>query len=703
MKVTLVFPPNRNIPATPYGGLPLLAGCLKDAGHEVDVVDVNLEAFERITKREFLEHCEGYFDHAWNDLRGREALPPNEARRLQGLATLGVVPFEHLYQAEEAGRILRTPELFLDPDKANWAYDVLWNLIRLVYAINPVFQPVSPTYRDDFFGYLESDFDNPISQVVDQVLLEKVLATNPDVVGVAIPFNEQTTEAFALMKQLKRHAPHVKTIVGGAIISAFHRILARDERFYQYADFAMPGEADESLPAFVTALENGTPLEDVPSLYFRREDGEIVDPVGRSLPNLNNLPIPDFTRIPVDRYYLPYPVINYQTSRGCYYGKCTFCSDDIKANFRFRRAPLVIEDLQAIREQAGVRHVMFWDPLTPPRLMRDIAKWNKELAPDEQFYWAAETKFEKVFTEQNFTDLLYAGGARFLQFGYESGSQRVLDLMVKGNDLSRVHLMLNAMRNSGIKVSVQWFIGFPGATEEEDIESYRYLDEHRDAILLSSYMGKFSISADDDIFRSGGDMYDIDLYRRDDGAWDYDHRDGSKHYDRNELDAAMLSRGDAESVTRMHFFIYLTHKPELARRMSNFEKGGILPESWADLEGKKPIVPVSNHLRTYDFDMFTPPEELGITEENPGRLPATPTHAMLVTQTQQVYQLTDDELRVLKLADGEHTMEQILDELGGDRAANQERLYEFVRRGVLVVPLPEPTVDHFPTEVAVAS
>ncbi len=688
MKVTIVFPANRAIPSGPYSGLPLLAGCLGAAGHQVDLVDANLEVFERMIRREYVERCRDYFDANWARLKSKSKLTAGEARELQGMATIGVVPFDHLLHAQRAGEVLRDLDLFLDVDRCLWAYDVLANYLRLVNSQTPVFQPLSPNYNDDLYGYLKSGATTPVSQIQEAEVIDLILAQDPELVALSIPFNEQTLEAMTLLAQIKRRAPHVKTIVGGSIVSSFHKILCTDPRFYEYADFAMIGESDESFPEFVTGLERGD-FSSVVNLYHRDAQGTIVEPRGRSMPNLNAIPKPDFSRVPVSRYFLPRPVINYQTSRGCYYGKCTFCSDDLKASFRFRKADLVIGDIEHIREQTGVRHLMFWDPLTPPRLMRDIAKWNSQQPEDQRFYWGAETKFEKLFTKPEFTDLLYQGGARWLTFGFESGSQRVLDLMVKGNDLQQLPAMLHAMRDSGIKVSVSWFIGFPGATEAEDIQSYRYLDEHRDSVLLSAYIGKFALSPDDDIMRSGGDMYDIDLFQEPDGRWDFRHRDGRNHYDREELDAAMLSRGDAESVARMHFYVYLTEKPELAPKLSNFERGGILPESWNDLAGTRPVLPSSNHLRSYDFDIFTAPQAQGLSETEARPLPNKPCHALLVTQTQVVYSLSEAERQMVLYADGTRTVEQILDALPGDRAQLQKRLFGFVRRGVLVVPLPQ--------------
>lgn len=684
MKVTLVYPPNRNIPSSPYGALPLLAGCLGARGHTVEIVDANLLAFERMLEPDALATAKATFEARWSELRSRTDLSGDEAAQLQALARLAVVPIDRLMDAGRAGEILRTRELFDDPSNVNWAYDTIANALRALYSINPLPFLLKPSGLDELFGWLEQPNDNPVRRAVTEVALQPILDTEPDLVGVCIPFNEQLYEGFSLMQQLKERRPDLKIIAGGAIISAYAETLCADERFYQYADWGMPGEADEAFPEFCDTLEAGGDLTQVPNLWKRLDSGEVQGPLSKSLPNLNELPAPDFSSVPVGRYFLPETIANYQTSRGCYYGKCTFCSFDIKQNFRFRKAELVQSDIEHIQAQTGLKHFIFWDPLTPPKLMKAISRWNAERG-DQKIYWGAETKFEKIFTQQEFTDLLYDGGARFLQFGFESGSQRVLDLMVKGNDLSRVDLMLEAMRQSKIAVSVQWFIGFPGETEEEARASYAYLDDHRDAVLMSSYMGTFTISPDDDIFESSGDLYEIDITQDEGGHYDFHHRDGSTHYDRSELNAAYLSRGDAENITRMAFYLYLTDQPDRVREVSNFERCGPLPDSWEDLAGTQPRFPEWNHHASYDFDIFTPPSELGL-DEQPGVLPSTESHGIFVTNTQLLYPGSASDIEMLKRADGTRSPEEIVDGLEGDLEERKRRLVELVRVGVLVVP-----------------
>lgn len=685
MNVTLVYPPNRNIPGSPYGALPLLAGCVGAAGHAATIVDANLLVFEQLLKTENVAALQDEFEGDWKRLRDKPELTPMEAHTLQAMAPLGMVPFEELLHAEQAGRDLKTLEQFLEPDKVNRAYATISNLLRVAYARNAVFCPGKAGMADELHGYLESEFDNPISRLVNTTCMEAIAATAPDVVAVSIPFSEQLVEGLALLKAVKRAFPDVVTIVGGAMITSYQAELCSDARFYNYADYAMPGEAEQSFPAFLDGLEAGADLSQAANLWSLDADGAPRRPARIEISDLNLAAAPDYSTIAVGRYFLPYTIANYQTSRGCYYGKCTFCSSSIKGGFRFRRPELAIADIEHIQAQTGIKHFILWDPLTSPRIMKSLALWNRARPQQEQIFWGAETKFEKFFTDRQYTDLLYAGGARFMQFGFESGNQRVLDLMVKGNDLNRVGDMLDSLSASKIAVSVQWFIGFPGATEAEDRESYQYLNQRRDAVQLSSYMGTFSLSPEDDIWQTGGDLLDVDVFQQEDGRWDYSYRGGQERVDRTPLHHAYMARGDAEAITRMAFYIYLTEAPERVREITHWTNGGGLPFEWQELAPMRPSVPRETYLTQFDFDPFESPSQADF-EAAGRRLPAQQTGAAYVTNSSLAYRLSDEEWQLCQLSDGERTAAEILDLCGGAEELQQAFLL-LVARGILRVPL----------------
>src|SRR5690606_24147537 len=70
------------------------------------------------------------------------------------------------------------------------------------------------------------------------------------------------------------------------------------------------------------------------------------------------------------------------------------------------------------------------------------------------------------------------------------------------------------------------------------------------------------------------------------------------------------------------------------------------------------------------------------------------THAVYVTQTGEVYAITGAERRLLELADGSRDVRALLALAGIEGPEGLRRVFDFVRRGVLAVPL-DPAIPRF--------
>lgn len=122
--------------------------------------------------------------------------------------------------------------------------------------------------------------------------------------------------------ELKKIFPKVKIIFGGHSVPADGRFLEE----YDYIDYLMHNEGEETTALFLKALKNGTSLRDVPNLSFR-ENGEIVTTQEYHPADISNYPSP-YTMGIFDHFMKEFPDKEFhatlETNRGCPY-TCSYC------------------------------------------------------------------------------------------------------------------------------------------------------------------------------------------------------------------------------------------------------------------------------------------------------------------------------------------------------------------------------------------
>ncbi|HFC92222.1 MAG TPA: B12-binding domain-containing radical SAM protein, partial [Leucothrix mucor] len=130
------------------------------------------------------------------------------------------------------------------------------------------------------------------------------------------------------------------------------------------------GEVDFTLPDIVNTLLKKGDLSQHKGVFLAGgKAGEMIPP----LKKLDQLPVPDFTDFPWDKY--PHPIIPIMTGRGCSWGACTFCGDVVSANgrtFRSRGIESVLNELAKQSKTHNSKDFIFLDI----KLNSDLEVWN---------------------------------------------------------------------------------------------------------------------------------------------------------------------------------------------------------------------------------------------------------------------------------------------------------------------------------------
>jgi len=218
------------------------------------------------------------------------------------------------------------------------------------------------------------------------------------------------------------------------------------------------GEAENAIVALVDRLRQRVPADAFDGVFT----SSTVDhsPGGKQpldpITPLDELMIPDFSDFPWDRY--PHRIIPVMASRGCGWGRCTFCSDVRTASgrgFRSRSVERVLEELATQAGRYGTKDFIFLDI----KLNSDLALW-RGLIDGIQQRVAGARWIGTVHVDGNRDNGLDRGtlerarvsGMTRISFGLESGSQEVLRRMAKNCTVERNESFARDATATGISV-----------------------------------------------------------------------------------------------------------------------------------------------------------------------------------------------------------------------------------------------------------
>jgi radical SAM superfamily enzyme YgiQ (UPF0313 family) len=483
---------------------------------------------------------------------------------------------------EEAKDSLRDENRFFDFQVYKSAYTTLKVAMQLIsYAHFPsridlesFFMEGNP--EEHLEGILQATEDavtNPYLPLFENHLLSRVAWQDYGLVGISIIHVGQVIPALTLARLLRRRYPGLHITIGGSVFTRHLDILDNKQvLFEKFFHSIILFEGEYPLQRLVEQLKSGESLHEVPNLIHLDQGKVVRNAKAESLP-YDRLVRPTFDQLPLDKYLMPYPVLPYMASRGCYWGKCTFCTHShiYDSFYRKENEDRVAEDLDYLGKRYNTRYFTFSDEAISPnafkRMSRSILKGKVDMRA------LGMLKFESDSVESvDMFDEVYQAGFLMLFFGLESANDRVLSIIDKGCDQETERTVLANSAQAGIWNHLYLFFGFP--TEErheaEDTIEFTISNGERGAGTIHSVgQSIFTLEKDSAIYHNPK-KFSIDRIHQDperDMAiiFDYDTRAGMPReeilevYERFDqvLNENFPSRKIWNFLSREHFLLYL--------------------------------------------------------------------------------------------------------------------------------------------------
>ena len=493
-KVMLLFPPEW-VPTAPYLALPSLTAILREAGHRVVQRDVNIEMYDHFFTMEFLIWVKARLGMQLKPLQDREKsgrLTEREAGQKAAVEQAYAVDVFDLAERAEDAKLIVRGERFYQAEKLEGALNCFREVMAYIstayYPASLVFYPMEsnlgyrPGVSKEVFACLDDEQVNVYRDICNQLVMPAVAKEKPDVVGVSIGTQMQLLAGLTFCKMIKETFPHIHVVVGGNVITRLQEELPNQERFFQEIfDSAILYEGEHALLWLVEALNGERPISSVPNLMYRDASGVHRSPDVYT-EKTTSLPLPDFEGLPLEKYFVPELIIPYLATRGCYWGRCTFCDHGQGYFDQYRGVPAqqVVEQIVALRDKYQCRHFLFSDESYPPALFKKVS----QLLVDQNvgIKWTTLIRFEETLQDQEIWDLAAKAGCCTLYYGMESANERVLNLMDKHAKKSVIQNNLHQAAKAGIWNHVMAFYGFPGETRDEALETRQFVIDNQPVI-----------------------------------------------------------------------------------------------------------------------------------------------------------------------------------------------------------------------------
>ncbi len=239
------------------------------------------------------------------------------------------------------------------------------------------------------------------------------------------------------------------------------------------ADYVIKGEGEITLSELIEAIENNSSTTEINGIAYQENKAIKTNKPRAVLQNLDELPLPAWDLVDIESYKEIWKqsgqefTLNLATTRGCPY-KCNWCAKPIYGNRYNAHSPeYIAKEIAYLQKAFDVKRFWMCDDIFGLK-PNWVQEFNRELQKKNiQIKYFIQSRVDLLLKEDTI-DALAQSGLEEVWVGAESASQKILDAMDKGTQVSEIYEATRLLKQKQIKVA--FFLQFGYLTEtQEDI------------------------------------------------------------------------------------------------------------------------------------------------------------------------------------------------------------------------------------------
>jgi len=323
------------------------------------------------------------------------------------------------------------------------------------------------------YKWAVDEYESELKPLIIPILekyAKQIVKDNPTVVGFTLYYGNIKPSIW-LAKRIKELNKDIILIAGGPASHTESENFSNSDLF----SYFVIGEGEQIILEILDNIENGKTFENV-QVLTQAENQRI---------NLNQFEIPDYSSFNFNEYGVPNGILT-ELSRGCI-AKCTFCSETHFWKYRQRDSKTAIDEIKFLNKKYGTDLVWFLDSLVNGNLSELKNFCNGVINSDLSIKWTGYSRCDGRMNKEYY-QMLYDSGCFMLNYGCESGSNKVLKDMDKRVTTSEMEQNLKDGSDVGVQAMTNWIVGFPTEEPNDFAHTLTFLWRNRNylKVILSA-------------------------------------------------------------------------------------------------------------------------------------------------------------------------------------------------------------------------
>ncbi|MBU2473097.1 B12-binding domain-containing radical SAM protein [Patescibacteria group bacterium] len=300
----------------------------------------------------------------------------------------------------------------------------------------------------------------------------------PDIIGIS-SVTGAADASYSLANFLKFHFERVPIIYGGPHASCFGGIVFDN---IKDLDLLVYGEGEITFKAIVDYYAQEKKMPQNLNGTWVKINGKLIKNLpAKPVYKLDDLLPPAYELIDYKKVYKPLPLqykrlptANMLTSRGCPYGKCTFCSEAGRSSQLYRRhsPERIIEEIKFLIKKQDVKEIAFWDDnflISENWIFKFCDLLDKE---EIRMPWSVVARVDTI--NRKMLERAKKSGLWNIFFGCETGNQDLLDRIKKGITLDQIRQAVRWCNELNIDTRGSFMLALPGETPVKALNTIEF-------------------------------------------------------------------------------------------------------------------------------------------------------------------------------------------------------------------------------------